>query len=735
METRNSDFTTVMREILQQRTGEAATYTHIECKTGGLERAAMGMRVLTDWLKDHHQGSATYMFVNKVDHRTALDNTEIEEEVVTTDGAGQGKLFATTYSRWVRQAIEAADNQGKLVFVMDMGFGVRTGDMALAAMTMLHNLQGLLRGDKSGTTVLWVSVSYSDEALLCDKSGRLVGGLLLPRFNEPRICNQDKAHEKADGPQRPDKDWQSAAAGQILQEVIKDATLPMAIALVMSIEDAYLVINELSASPQCPPHTLHLIHPWTDQRAAREAVASSKGLKIVYIDPEVSVVGAIHYLKAVVVAPALNAFDFDVNTTSIVKKTVVCDLTAALASSIQGAGLQGADVRMVKGFSHPVPAPNPRIFRRVEPAELSPASDRDFWYLNLASHAVSGGYAFPGLLSVVVPPMILKLDEAVRRLDLWHLVDRTDLPPGVDPRSRVPSPLADPVAQYVRVESNIHSLVLMAHAKRDLPMRVKHVLIDLAMLISQGPLSVFDHTGTVKSEREHRRIIQGLGQQAGFAKKHCHKGLLWQAIAYLNCFRQLMADSTWGPEEWAASKLGGVVRYDVLARLSERISWCKRAFNVPTEDHSARLAGEEFEAVEAMLVSAFPFNLMMVHAEDVGYFGHDVTSQVILEEEAQGETVHWKGLTEKARNNRDGAVRAIYSHLWMDIEDDDLRVYRAIGVTAISAEAFKEGLEYLEIDHFSSLRPVIRPDRRCLVRRGESWSSNQVDSSSSVGPV
>jgi hypothetical protein len=120
---------------------------------------------------------------------------------------------------------------------------------------------------------------------------------------------------------------------------------------------------------------------------------------------------------------------------------------------------------------------------------------------------------------------------------------------------------------------------------------------------------------------------------------------------------------------------------------------------------------------------------MIVHAEDVGHFGRDLTSEVILEEEAPGETVYWEVLKEEAKKSGQGLVMAIHSHLWMDTADDDLRVYRAIGATAISTFAFKTGLMYLGIDHFSSLRPLIRPERRCLIRKGESWSSRQVDSS------
>lgn len=730
MEGRDSEFVTTMKEVLGQRPGKAATYTHIECKIGGLERAVMGTSTVADWLKEHPEGCATYIFLNKVDKRTALSNMKLDKGVVTTGEAEQGKLFATTYSHWIRQPKKPGNNEGPLVIVMDMGFGVRTGGMALAATTMLHNIQELLQGDNTGTTVSWISVSYLGEALLSATSGSLVEGLALPDFADPRLCHQDREHEKANGVQIADDDWQSAAAGQILDEVIKDASLPMAIVFVMSIEDAYLISNELATLSGFPPFVLRFIHPWSASQHVREATASSEKLNIVYIDLEVSIVPAIHNLKAIFVAPVLNVDAFDINTTSVVRKKVVCGLTTALATSIGAAGPGKPVVHMVKGFSQLGPAADRHITGLEEQAELSPAADRDFWCLSLAIDAEIGHYAFPGLLSVVVPPLVPKLEEAARRLDLWHLLDRSDLPPGVDPRSsRLRSRLAVPAGKYIKRESNIHSVVLLAHVRRRIPSKVKRVLIDLAVLISYGPSSVFNYLGTAKSEREHRRIIQGLGKSTGFAKEHCHKGLLWQALAYLNHYRNHMTDGSWGAVDSAATGLDGVVRYDLLARLLECISWWRSTFKISEAGGNEMLSTEDFELVEMILVSAFPFNLMMVQAEDVGYFGRDLTSEVILEEEATDGTVNWQPLKKEAKESGPGFVTAIYSHLWMDTAEDDMSVYRAVGVTAISASAVRAGLRYLGIDHFASLRPVIRPERRCLIPRGESWSSRRVDSS------
>ncbi|KAG8165699.1 hypothetical protein KVR01_004251 [Diaporthe batatas] len=47
MEARNGELATAVKEVLQQGVGEVATYTHIECKIGGLERAVDGQQAET----------------------------------------------------------------------------------------------------------------------------------------------------------------------------------------------------------------------------------------------------------------------------------------------------------------------------------------------------------------------------------------------------------------------------------------------------------------------------------------------------------------------------------------------------------------------------------------------------------------------------------------------------------------------------------------------------------------
>lgn len=74
-------------------------------------------------------------------------------------------------------------------------------------------------------------------------------------------------------------------------------------------------------------------------------------------------------------------------------------------------------------------------------------------------------------------------------------------------------------------------------------------------------------------------------------------------------------------------------------------------------------------------------------------------------------------------------VMAIYIHLLMDIVEDDLKVYRAVGTTAISNSAFCNGLIDIGIEHYRSLCPPVRPDQRSLVPRGGSWYFRPAESS------
>lgn len=723
MDSHNSDLETTLKDVLQDGLSDAATYTHVECKIGGVKRVEMTCRSLANWLKDHPQDSAAYVLVNRADYTTALDNTGLGPGIVSTkEGTQKGKIFMVHYPFWTLQHTrKSLEVPGNLIIVMDMGFGARTTAMAVVAMELLHNIQGLLQGKQMGKTVSWVSVSYSDKALLSERSGHRVDGLLLPRFGMPRVCHQELAPQKADDLQPPGEDWRCFAVERILETCIGDKITGVALAFVMSTEDAYHIRDELSTRSPCRPVTIHFIQPWMDLTRINDAVRVVQGLNIVCIDPEVSIVPVIHNLNAVIVAPVFNGYAFDINTTSVVRKRVVYDFAGPLATSLRET--QGISVFVVtpRGAAQTAAKVKRHLIEPEEQSELSTASDRDFLYIHLAAATLMSKNAYPGILSMIVPPVMPRLDEATRRLDIWHLLKRSDLLPGVEPRSESPSPLAESVARFVRVKYNVHSLALLAHTERPIPVRIKQVLIDIAILISHDLSSVTRREGTATAPHDHEKIIQGLGLKAEFAKKHCHKGLVWQMLAYLHAYRKLMASPTRRVSELRDSGLDGVVRIAVLYFVEIEVRQFRKCLKIPTDDEASELSEKDFELVEAILVSAFPFNLMMVHTEEVGYFGRDLTSEVILERETDGETVNWSSLKQEVKSCGTQPIMAIYSHLWMDTSDNDRSVYSAVGTTAVSSSAFVAGLRYLGIEHYNCLRPVIRPERPCLIPKGESW--------------
>lgn len=727
MAARDDDLEVVLTDLFRDGQNMAPTYTHIECKIGGVERVTMACRSLSDWLEDNPNASATYMFVNTADCRIARENMGPASAMQPVGTGEQNTISMTTYEDWINEIHKPLENRGHLIFLMDMGFGVRTAEMMIAAMKMLHNMQELLRGRQAGTTITWVSVSYTAQALLSEEAGFRVEALLLPRFVAPMVCNQDRVLAKVDDRQRPDYNWRAAAVDWILDEYTKDPSKRsrpwvIALACIMSPEDAYYIRYNLKVRTMLFPIWIQFIQPWMDAQMIHEAVSSSEGLNIICIDPQVSLIPTINNLKAVILAPVFTAPAFDINTTGIVKKTVSYDVAISLASYLRGFGLRNSgnvDVQVSQGLTRPN-STAPIDFPPPEhKAEISTASDKDFIYINLASIVVLKSYTHPGILSVTVSPSALELDEARRRLEVWRLVERTQDSPISHPRFKLTSPLGKAVSSYVMAESNMHSLVLLGFVKPEMPVRIQQVLLDLAMLISQGLSSFFD-LSTAEGQRDHRETIQKFGGAAGFARPHRHKGLLWQAMAYLSCFRKFKRPINWGPEDRPNKVLDEAVRLEALRKVATRVHLWKYHLNIPVADETHKLSDEDFYTVEKFLAAAFAFNFMRVPVEDVGYFGRDITSDVILEREAEGEAVNWDVVKREAREGGDPQAMAIYTHLSMDIVEGDLKVYRAVGTTAISNSAFCNGLMDIGIEHYRSLRPPVRPERRCLVPRGGS---------------
>ncbi|KAG6358191.1 hypothetical protein INS49_014075 [Diaporthe citri] len=352
-----------------------------------------------------------------------------------------------------------------------------------------------------------------------------------------------------------------------------------------------------------------------------------------------------------------------------------------------------------------------------EKTEISTASDKNFIYLNLASILASGYYPHPGILAAAVPPSTPELDEARRRLEAWRLVERTEDSSVIHPRFNPTSSLDQAISTYVTMESNIHSLILLGLVKPEMPPRVQRVLVDIAALVSQG-LTSFFNLSTTGGQRDHRMTVQSLGETAGFARKHCHKGLLWQALAYLHSFSKTTLRGESGRVQPPNKVLDEAVRYYELKEVIKRAGYMSSLLKIPFAHEAHLLSDEEFPKVEELVAAAFAFNFMRVAVEQVGYFARDITSDVVLEKEADGEAVDWDVLKKEAKDGGDLQVMAMYTDLWMDVVEDDLKVYRAIGTTAISNSAFCNGFMDLGIEHYGSLLPPVRPDCRSLVPRG-----------------
>lgn len=322
---------------------------------------------------------------------------------------------------------------------------------------------------------------------------------------------------------------------------------------------------------------------------------------------------------------------------------------------------------------------------------------------------------------MIIPFSVPELDGARRRLEVWrveHIQESLITRPRFHPP--IPVPLDNTPPRYAMEDCNVHSLLLIAFVKPEMSIGVRFALVDLAALVSIGPSSIFD-LSTTEGQRDHRETVQRLGETAGFARRHYHKGLLWQALACFHASKYSYGDGGVDRTKPPYKIIDEATRFDVVRELTIRGHFWKQWLHIYGPDENPyTLSDEEFDTVEKIVAAAFAFNFMRVPVEDTGYFGRDITSDVILEEEADGETVDWDALKKEAKDGGDLQVMAIYTHLQMDVVNDDLKVYRAVGTTAISNSAFCNGLMDLGIEHYRSLRPPVKPDHRCLVPRGSS---------------
>lgn len=734
MEIPDNDFETTLKEVLEDRQIGSTMYTHIECKIGGLDRVAMACRSLSDWIKNNPADTVTYLFVNKADYRTALKGSGLQPQLVSKKREA-GKILMTTYDHWVAPARDIIKDRGSQIVLMDMGFGIRTAEMAVTTMEMISGMQELLQGNITDATVSWVSVSYTARALLSQRTNRRLSGLLMPRFRPTRLCHKDQAHEEIRSVQRQGGNWHKDAVGRFVRECLGDRPTKassVALALVTSMQDAYHIRNELSVKCLCRV-PIHFIQPTTDRRLIDNAVTAWDGVKIVCVDPRVSIIPPISNLKAVILAPEFDGYAFDLNTTCVVGKKVFLDTAAALAFSLRGevsGKVVPVDVHVPQSIVSPERSANGDIDGLERQAELSPVSNVEFIYSNLYAVVEAGRYPYPGILSVMIPPSHPEIIEAQRRLSVWRITESAETGEDNQPGFRLRAPLGVAMQRFLEGETNMHSLVLLSSIRPEMSVSLKQVLVDLAVLVSEGPSTVLDPCSPV-AEYNHLAILRGLRANTGFARNHCHKGLIWQSMAYLHAHRKLAADATWGEREDQGKALGGSVRCEVLDALARRVGLWKQYLRIPMADQASALPREEFRIVENILVAAFAFNLMMVHVDEVGHFGRDMTSEVILEQEADGESIDWDMLRMKAKEDKEEHMMAIYSHLHMDViqDENDLPVYRAVGTTVVSISAFCDGLMDLGLEHYNALRPPFRPERRCLVPRGTSWASRPSGSS------
>lgn len=245
-------------------------------------------------------------------------------------------------------------------------------------------------------------------------------------------------------------------------------------------------------------------------------------------------------------------------------------------------------------------------------------------------------------LPIKFPDDDLMLVEAVRRLGAWGLADNDKI---VLQQPVVRHPLGAQTAGFLGFTSNINAAVMLGCIGQGMSDAAANVLVDMAVMVCQGPCAVF-HTATRDAKMQVSREIVPLG---GPLVKFIHKGQLWLSVACLDLFRRGRLPDQLAP----------VLRSEVLSCVLNRTAAIKRHIGIAPVDGQPELSGPDVEVVEEQLARAFVFNILLAGSSK-DYPAVDFISCEALSRPVE-DTLDWGRLGQES--DRPGVVAGVYTYL------------------------------------------------------------------------
>lgn len=658
---------TVKMELILHRVcgiGSNVTFTEIQSDIGSFDRLTMVWDAFFSWLEVNQGASLTYFLPHAIDLTVAHTLSQLEDAKraernlparITFDEAESDKIFMTTYGDWTLKHGSVSGSLKRQLFILDMGFGVYTADMVVAAAKLLHSLKGIMNSDTRDQTVSWLAISSEATQSLLDKRifTTVLGCEAAPKVTKEVIVDKRsfcKSHtsdiHRWLGPKSdPQDDTEMVeTAVDVILDRLRDIKGQdhLAIACIMSHPEVNELIQHLKGS--CQPKLL-FIETWTDAKDLDRAVVDphveedSEGppVILVLINHEVSLLPAIYNLTDVIVAPTLDGMAFDHAMKDMVATRVMSNQGFHLAKSLRNGR---SDVTPIV---HTWPDCGAKAVCLLREACTSPAFDKELAYLMF-----SLANTFPGMNPYKHYPVRLPQDEEM----LSHcgaLLGMPGMGPLIEPgntsetceRLYVMSPDALRVAKYVCFEANFHALRLFGAVTVEQPWYINRILIQLAVLISLGIPSILD-TFQELSPQDKIVRIQEAGEDS--VQDLGYRGEIWISLAALRMLSKVepVLDNSTNNKSKSELRFLEMIRLDVGNEALHRVSQWSEKLSVSLDGaEPERLSPSELIWIEKRLALAMGSSELLIPNQARSYFARHMQTMAVFEKQAIHGYVDW----------------------------------------------------------------------------------------------
>lgn len=432
--------------------------------------------------------------------------------------------------------------------------------------------------------------------------------------------------------------------------------------LLMRYDDARYLVDQLKQTSSNVE--FGCIMPWSDLQSIEAATSRSRCLKLIYIDDNVAIMPLIEGSK-VLIGPTAD----------------LCWASTIVHSPVQVLDhCTRTELRTEAAFSLSNTAPSVHEFHLlfnkagfiediVGPAWGSQVLHSEFCRIKMLE-------SFQPIEDSVRLESAARLmsAEALREMEVWGLAKIEE---GYgEPIVKVRCPMGTQAARFYRLTNNINSMVLLGCITEDMSNTAISILVDMAILICQGPSTIF-YPATSGAKAQAADQIRSL---KGPFVDLVDKGQLWLSVACLRAYRNRSL----------TANLSSLLRTEIISRVQDRTAHIKSWFGLERDMVQFALAPREVRIIENILARAFLFNIMFIRKVGDG-FAVDFTSKVGLDQAVndplQREKLHGDSETP-------GVVTGIYTFLEATIDPDTFTVsgYRPHDVTVLSVCAVAKAL-------------------------------------------